>query len=74
MGGRNYASSSSSGMDSRWIDLPCTGSSSSSKEAHWIASPIMSALRWRLAPWAEESMMLAALWVAMRWMASDFCV
>ena len=66
-------SSSSSGMASRWMDLPWTGSSSSSKEAHWMALPIMSALRWRFAPWAEESMMFAALWEAMHWIASDFC-
>ena len=68
-----YASSSSSGTASRWMALPWTGSSSSSKVARWRALFIMSALRCRLALCIEESMRLAALLEAMRWMASDFC-
>ena len=54
------------------MNLPWAGNSSSSRDSHWMGPPIMSALRWRLAPCAEESMMLAALWDAMRWRASDF--
>ena len=74
LGGGNdiYASSSSSGTDSRWMALPWTGPSSSSKVARWRALFIMSALRCKLALCIEESMRLAALLEAMRWMASDF--